>query len=61
LKRRKLLGHLHYHGCNLRREGANHSIWSNPATGATAPVPRHTEIADLLARRICRELGIPPP
>jgi mRNA interferase HicA len=52
---------MHYHGCVLRREGANHSIYRNPATGDTAPVPRHTEVADVLARRICKDLGIPPP
>jgi hypothetical protein len=23
-------------------------------------VPRHTEIDDLLARQICRQLGVPP-
>jgi mRNA interferase HicA len=45
----------------LRREGANHSVYRNPATGETAPVPRPTEIANVLARRICRDLGIPPP
>jgi mRNA interferase HicA len=61
LKRRQLLRHMHYHGCVLRREGANHSIYRNPATGDTAPVPRHTEVADVLARKICKDLGIPPP
>jgi mRNA interferase HicA len=61
LKRRQLEQHMRRHGCVLRREGANHSIWRNPDTRATAPVPRHSEIADLLARRICKELGVPPP
>jgi mRNA interferase HicA len=49
------------HGCSLKREGGNHSIWHNPEGGATVPVPRHPEIADVLARRICKDLGIPPP
>ncbi|MGH3088109.1 MAG: type II toxin-antitoxin system HicA family toxin [Rubrobacteraceae bacterium] len=61
MKRRQLLKHLASHGCELRREGANHSIYKNPATGETAPVPRHTEIANNLARKICKDLGIPPP
>ena len=61
MKRRQLLRHLHYHGCELRREGSNHSIYRNPATGDTTAIPRHTEIADVLARKICKDLGIPPP
>ncbi len=60
MKRHQLLRHLKAHGCELRREGANHSIYRNPATGETTPVPRHTEIADNLARKICKDLGIPP-
>jgi mRNA interferase HicA len=61
LKRRALERHLKRHGCKKRREGGNHTIWRNPDNGATAPVPRHSEIADVLAKRISRELGIPPP
>jgi mRNA interferase HicA len=61
LKRRQLLKHLVAHGCVLRREGANHSIYRNPATGESAPVPRHGEVANVLARKICKDLGIPPP
>jgi mRNA interferase HicA len=44
----------------LKREGRAHSLWTNPATGAAEAVPRHTEIANGLARKICRGLGIPP-
>jgi mRNA interferase HicA len=61
VKRRQLLKHLADNGVVLRREGANHSIYRNPATGETAPVPRHTEIADNLARKISKDLGIPLP
>lgn len=61
MKRRQLLNHLKRHGCDLRREGANHSIYRNTTTGETAPVPRHSEIKDNLARKICRDLSIPPP
>jgi hypothetical protein len=45
----------------LKREGAAHSLWLNPTTGAIQAVPRHTEILDRLADRICRGLGIPRP
>jgi mRNA interferase HicA len=61
LKRRQLLRHLHYHGCELRREDSNHWIYANPKTGDTTPVPRHTEIANVLARKICKDLGVPSP
>ncbi len=60
MKRRQLLKHLASHGCELRREGANHGIYKNSATGETTAVPRHTEIANNLARKICRDLGVPP-
>jgi mRNA interferase HicA len=59
VKRSALLRHLRRHGCVLKREGGAHSLWLNPATGAVEAVPRHTEIPDLLARKICRGLGVP--
>jgi hypothetical protein len=34
-------------------------MWINPANGVVEAVPRHVEIPDLLARKICRSLGIP--
>ncbi|KAA6455888.1 addiction module toxin, HicA family [Acidobacteria bacterium AB60] len=59
MKRESLLRHLRFHGCFLKREGAGHSLWTNPKTGQTEAVPRHTEISDLLARKICKGLSIP--
>jgi len=59
MKRRDFLRHLAAHGCQLLREGGRHSIFFNPKTGATSSIPRHTEIHDFLARKICRDLGIP--
>jgi mRNA interferase HicA len=61
VKRRALLTHLSAHGCTLVREGAKHSWWGNPANGRRSAVPRHSEIDDLLARKICRDLGIAEP
>ncbi|MBA2442572.1 MAG: type II toxin-antitoxin system HicA family toxin [Rubrobacter sp.] len=61
MKRRGLLRHLADHGCELRREGSKHSIYRNAATGKRTSVPRHTEIDDLTARKICEQLDIPPP
>ena len=59
MKRRALLKHLRKHGCILKREGKAHSLWSNPQTGDVEAVPRHVELPDLLARKICRGLSVP--
>ena len=59
MKRSALLQHLRRFGCFLKREGSSHSLWTNPQGGASEAVPRHTEISDVLARKICRGLGIP--
>lgn len=59
MKRGDLLRHLRRHGCHLKREGGSHSLWANPQTGATEAVPRHVEISDKLARKICRGLSVP--
>jgi mRNA interferase HicA len=56
-----LLRHLRRYGCVLRREGSEHSLWENPQTGHMEAVPRHKEVANLLAKKICRKLGIPEP
>jgi mRNA interferase HicA len=61
MKRRDLVSHLAAHGCVLLREGGRHSVYFNPATNATSTVPRHNEINDFLARKICRDLQIPEP
>jgi hypothetical protein len=61
LKRRELEGHLREHRCQPLREGANHTIWTNPARDLRSPVPRHREIPSGTARAICRQLAIPPP
>jgi mRNA interferase HicA len=62
MKRRELIRHLERFGCVLVREGAKHSRYinlANPRRSST--VPRHTEIDELLARKICDQLGIPGP
>ena len=61
MKRREFLAHLHSHGCVLLREGAKHSVYHNPESRRSSTVPRHSEINDFLARKICRDLGIPEP
>ncbi|GFK93211.1 hypothetical protein NNJEOMEG_01042 [Fundidesulfovibrio magnetotacticus] len=61
MKRVQLLKHLPRQGCELLREGGRHSWRLNSATGRRSAVPRHTEISDLLARKICRDLGVDEP
>jgi hypothetical protein len=40
MKRGALLRHIRRYGCILKREGAAHSLWTNPATGVTEAVAR---------------------
>jgi len=61
MKRRALISHLQQHGCAPVREGASHSIWSNPQTGRSEAIPRHSDIKKHLARSICRHLSVPVP
>ena len=58
MKRNNLLKHLRFNGCYLKREGASHSLWCNPQTGHSEAVPRHTEIPNKLAKKICKALSI---
>jgi predicted RNA binding protein YcfA (HicA-like mRNA interferase family) len=60
MKRRDLIAHLERHGCQLLREGGNHTVYWNPSNRRVAPVPRHNEIDNHLARRICKQLEVPP-
>lgn len=59
MKRSQLLRHMREHGCELLREGGKHSWWHNPGLNTRSAVPRHNEINDILAKKICKDLGIP--
>jgi mRNA interferase HicA len=61
MKRRDLIRHLQSFGCELLREGGRHSWWHNPTQGKRSAIPRHREINDHLARKICRDLGVDEP
>lgn len=61
MKRTELVRHLEAQGCRLLREGAKHSVYVNRATGKATSVPRHREINDFLARKICRDLEVAEP
>lgn len=58
MKRGDLLRHLRQQGCYLKREGAAHSLWCNPVTGHVEAIPRHTEISNNFARKICRNVSV---
>jgi predicted RNA binding protein YcfA (HicA-like mRNA interferase family) len=61
VKRRDLLRHLEAHGCELLREGGAHTVYVNRSVRKASAVPRHREINELLARKICRDLQVPEP
>lgn len=61
MKRINLLRHLEQHGCELLREGGNHTIYVNRAERKASSIPRHREINDFLAHKICRDLNVPEP
>jgi len=61
MKRKALIKYLERNGCILLREGGNHSIYLNKARMKISTVPRHKEIYDFLAKKICKDLEIPYP
>ncbi|HEX9453366.1 MAG TPA: type II toxin-antitoxin system HicA family toxin [Candidatus Binatia bacterium] len=61
MKRVDLLRHLERHGAEFLREGSNHSVYVNRKSGRVSTVPRHREVNDYLARKICKDLEIPNP
>ncbi|RTZ95858.1 MAG: addiction module toxin, HicA family [Deltaproteobacteria bacterium] len=57
MKRRHLLKHLKNNGAYFLREGSRHSIYKKGQN--KTQIPRHNEIVDELARKICKDLNIP--
>jgi len=57
LKRHQLLKHLKEYDAYLLREGKRHSIFQRGRL--KTEIPRHKEIVDELARKICKDLAIP--
>jgi mRNA interferase HicA len=45
----------------LLREGSRHTVFVNKVANRTSTVPRHREINDFLAEKICRDLAIEAP
>ena len=59
MKRRDLLRHLEQHGCEFLREGGSHTVYVNRTTKKASTIPRHNEINQDLARKICKDLDVP--
>jgi mRNA interferase HicA len=57
MKRSALLAHLLHNGAIVVREGRRHTIVGMGRR--LSEVPRHREVVDRLARKICRDLGLP--
>ncbi len=60
MKRKEFIKYLRSRGCEFVREGGNHSWWQNPILNKRSAIPRHSEIRNDLAHKICKDLGIPP-
>jgi len=56
-KRKELIKYLENYGAFLLREGRRHSIYHRGKY--RTEIPRHNEIVNELARKICRDLDIP--
>ncbi len=57
MKRKELITHITQQDAFLLREGRRHSIYRKGKY--RTQIPRHTEIVDELARKICKDLNIP--
>jgi mRNA interferase HicA len=61
MKRVDLIRHLEGNGCELLREGKNHTLYINRAARKSSSIPRHREVNDFLTRKICADLQVPKP
>ncbi|MHB8764912.1 MAG: type II toxin-antitoxin system HicA family toxin [Deferrisomatales bacterium] len=61
MKRVDLIRHLEQEGCELLREGGSHTVYVNRRKRLATTIPRHREVNEHLARRICRDLGVEAP
>jgi len=61
MKRKALIRHLERNGCEFFPEGKKHTVYINRAAQTSSTLPRHNEVKDILARKICRDLKVPEP
>jgi hypothetical protein len=43
------------------REGGSHTVYVNRKARKATSIPRHRDLNDFLARKICRDLEVPEP
>ncbi|MBQ9526915.1 MAG: type II toxin-antitoxin system HicA family toxin [Fretibacterium sp.] len=58
VNRRDLIRHFEQNGFFLKREGANHSIYSDSG-GKRIPIKRHRTFDRITANNLCKQAGIP--
>ncbi len=61
MKRIDLLHHFETHGCRFVREGGSHTVYINPVARKVTAIPRHREVNEFLAIKICKDPDIPRP
>ncbi len=61
MKRLDLIRQLEDQGCEFLREGGSHTLYVNRKMRVSSSIPRHREINDFLARKICRDLQVADP
>jgi mRNA interferase HicA len=61
MKRIDLTRHLERSGCEVLREGSRHTVYINRNEKKSSTIPRHREINDFLARKICEDLQVTWP
>jgi len=61
MKRINLIRYLTKEGCIFVREGKKHSVFYNPFIKRSSTIPRHNEVNNFLAKKICRDLGVKNP
>jgi len=61
MERVDLIRHIESQGCVFMREGGRHTVDVNPTARKVSTVPRHREINEFMAKKICRELEIAEP
>ena len=61
MKLTDLIRHLEKRGCIFIREGGNHTIYKNSLNGKMTSIPRHRNIKEFLAKKICDDLGVQRP
>lgn len=58
MKRKEFIKYLEGKGCYILRHGGRHDIYINPSNGMKQPIPRHSEIDDILVKHIKKYLGL---